>query len=148
MRYQALAVAVLLALSMNAAFAASPSEVLRQQRSRIDHAISARNALLDRIHFAGHNDDSVQLASINSSELTVEYALQALEGVLALGGRGAGKDRSLKAVGQSMLMVCQLQVGQMVSDTAQLTDSRIRDEVEKQIENIRAACDAIVAETN
>lgn len=70
---------------MNAVFAAAPSsEVLRLQRSRIDQAISARNALLERIHFAGHNDDSVQLASINGSELTVRYALEALEGVLAV----------------------------------------------------------------
>jgi hypothetical protein len=36
----------------------------------------------------------------------------------------------------------------MVSDSAELEDSRIREEVQKQIENVRAACGAIVAATN
>ncbi|MEM5388339.1 hypothetical protein VSR68_32945 [Paraburkholderia phymatum] len=148
MRNQAIAFAALLALIANGAVAASPSEVLRQQRLHIDNAITARNAMLDRIHFVGHNDDSVQLASINGSELTVEYALQALEGVLGLVHRGSGKPVDLKAVGEPMLMLCQAQVTQMASDSAQLADSRIRDEVEKQIDNVRAACSAIVAVTN
>lgn len=148
MRKQTILFAALLALVANGAFAASPGEVLRQQRLRIDNGITARNAMLDRIHFVGHNGDSVQLASINASELTIEYALQALEGVFGVVHRAPGKEVRLNAVGEPMLMLCQAQVTQMTSDSAQLADSRIRDEVEKQIDNVRAACGAIVAVTN
>jgi hypothetical protein len=41
-----------------------------------------------------------------------------------------------------------IQVSQMASDSAEPVDSRIRDEVNKQIENVRGACGAIVAVTN
>jgi hypothetical protein len=153
MRYNVLAIAALLIFTTSGAFAASAADSLKQQRSRINVAITERNALLDRIHFTGHNDDSVQLASINASELTVAYALQALENVIEL-VRPAGRQKNgrsqggLGGVGEPMLMVCQFQVAQMVSDSAQLGDSRIREEVQKQIENVRAACGAIVAATN
>lgn len=153
MRYNILSVAVLLFIATSGAFAASTADSLKQQRSRINKAITERNALLDRIHFTGHNGDSVQLASINASELTVVYALQALETVIELvrpdarqkSGRSQG---GLGGVGEPMQMVCQLQVDQMDSDSAELEDSRIREEVEKQIENVRAACGAIAAATN
>jgi hypothetical protein len=153
MRYKVLAVAALLIFTTNGAFAASATDLLRQQRSRIDNAVTARNALLHRIHFVGHNDDSVQLASINASELTVEYALQALESVIGLVRPGARQmngrsEGSLRGVGEPMLTLCQLQVTQMASDSAGVVDSRIRDEVQKQIENVRAACGVIVAVTN
>jgi hypothetical protein len=153
MRYQAFILAALLASATTGAFAASPVDVLRQQRLKINHAIDERNALLDRIHFVGFNDDSVQLASINASELTVAYALQALESVVELDRSSAqqpnnDRNRGLRPVGQSMLMVCQFQLSQMDSDSAELKDSRIRDEVQKQIENVRAACGAITAATN
>jgi hypothetical protein len=148
-----LAVAALVVFTTSSAIAAPDVELLKQHRARIDDAITTRNALLDRIHFVGHNDDSVQLASINASELTVEYALQALENVIELvrpaaqqtNGRGG---KSLRGVGEPMLMLCQAQVSQMASDSAELVDSRIRDEVNKQIENVRGACGAIVAVTN
>ncbi|MCX4151996.1 MULTISPECIES: hypothetical protein [Paraburkholderia] len=157
MRYKVLAVAALLIFTTSGAFAASAADLLKQQRSRINAAITARNALLDRIHFTGHNDDSLQLASINASELTVAYALQALENVIELvrpaarqtnsGGAGAGAG-SLRGVGEPMLTLCQVQMTQMASDSAELVDWRIRDEVQKQIENVRAACGAIGAVTN
>ncbi|MFM0265587.1 H-NS family nucleoid-associated regulatory protein [Paraburkholderia sediminicola] len=152
MRYKVLAVAALLIFTTSGAFAASAADLLKQQRSHINAAITARNALLDRIHFTGHNDDSLQLASINASELTVAYALQALENVIELvrpaarqtNGAGAGAG-SLRGVGEPMLTLCQVQMTQMASDSAELVDSRIRDEVQKQIENVRAACGAIGA---
>jgi hypothetical protein len=152
MRTKILAFASLLVLTAGGASAATSVDLLRQQRSRIDNAITARNTLLDRIHFAGHNNDSVQLASINASELTVEYALQALEEAIELlrphtqktNGSGQGK---LGGVGEPLQMLCQVQVGQLVSDNAELEDSRIREEVEKQIDNVRAACSAIVTVT-
>lgn len=153
MRYNVLAVAILLMFTVSGAFAASAADSLKQQRSRINNEITERNALLDHIHFTGHNGDSVQLASINASELTVAYALQALENVLEL-VRPAAPQKSgqtqggLGAVGESILMVCQLQLAQLVSDSGELKDSRIRDEVQKQIENVRGACGAIAAATN
>ncbi len=70
-----------------AAAPVTPLQSLQMQRSRVDAGISDRTALLDRIHFSGHNDDSVQLASINAAELTVEYALQAVEAVVAIDER-------------------------------------------------------------
>lgn len=44
-----------------------------------------------------------------------------------------------------MLMVCQAQVTHLVSDSTQLDDPRIREEVDKQVDDVRAACGAIVA---
>jgi len=108
MRDRLLTLAALFVFTTGNAFAAAPSALLRQQRLRIDGAISARNALLDRIHFVGGNDDSVQLASISASELTVEYALQALEGVFAMIDHRTGKQAGLKSVGEPMSMLCQL----------------------------------------
>lgn len=46
-----------------------------------------------------------------------------------------------------MLMVSQDQVTQLVSDSAQLEDPRIREEVDKQVDTVRAAWGAIVAAT-
>jgi hypothetical protein len=153
MRYNILAVAALLIIATSGALGASATDSLKQQRSRINNAIAERNALLDRIHFTGHNGDSVQLASINASELTVAYALQALENVIELVGpatrqKNGRREGGLGRVSEPMLMICQFQVDQMVSDSAELEDSRIRDEVQKQIDNVRAACSAIVAVTN
>jgi hypothetical protein len=57
------AIAASLIFTTNGVFAASPVDLLERQRALINNAISERNALLDRIHFVGQNDDSVQLAS-------------------------------------------------------------------------------------
>jgi hypothetical protein len=141
--------AALMLAAINSALAATPHDVLLQKRAWINDAIDARNRFLDQIHFAGHNNDSAELASINSSELTVVYALQALDDVLGIvDKRSVTVRKGLKQIGDSMLMVCQAQVTQIVSDAAQLDDPRIRNEVDKQVDNVRAACGAIVAVTN
>lgn len=141
------AIAALLIFTTNGVFAASPADLLEQQRARINNAVTERNALLDRIQFVGHNDDSIQLASINASELTVAYALQALESVIPLVRPGVS-GASLRGVGEPMQMLCEFQVTQMISDSVLLVDSRIRDEVQKQIENAKSACGVIVAVTS
>ena len=145
----AIILAVLLLASSAMAHGATPRDALQQQRAKINDAIDARNRFLDRIGFAGYNNDSAELASINASELNVVYALQALEDMIRIvDNKSATVRDGLKQVGNSMLMVCQAQVTQLVSDSAQLDDPRIRNEVDKQVDNVRAACGAIVAATN
>lgn len=141
------AIAALLIFATNGVFAGSPADLLKQQRARINNAVTERNALLDRIQFAGHNNDSVQLASINASELTIAYALQALESVIPLVRPGVS-GASLKGVGEPMQMLCEFQVTQMICDSALIADSRIRDEVQKQIKNTKSACGVILAVTS
>ncbi|MFL9889049.1 hypothetical protein PQR66_38925 [Paraburkholderia agricolaris] len=80
----AIMLAVLLLASSTMARAVTPRDALPQQRAKINDAIDARNRFLDRIGFAGHNNDSAELASINASELTVVYALQALDDVIGI----------------------------------------------------------------
>ncbi|MBN3761136.1 hypothetical protein [Burkholderia sp. Ac-20365] len=141
--------ALLLLASSPIAHAATPLDVLQQQQTKINDAIDARNRFLDKIGFAGHSNDSVELASINGSELTVIYTLQALDDMLRIVEKKSATVRTgLKHVGNSMVMVCQAQLTQIASDGAQLDDSRIRKEIDKQINNVRAACDAIVAVTD
>ncbi|WP_155301732.1 hypothetical protein [Burkholderia gladioli] len=47
-----------------------------------------------------------------------------------------------------MEMICQSQLGQILFDSALLSDERIRSEVEKRIENVRDACGAISSATS
>lgn len=141
--------AMLLLAASTMAHAGSPRQALQQQRAKINDAIDVRNRFLDRIGFVGNNNDSAELASINGSELTVVYALQSLDDLLTIvDNKSATVRGGLKQVGNSMLMICQAQVAQLVSDSAQLDDPRIRKEVGKQVDNVRTACGAIVAATN
>jgi hypothetical protein len=81
--------------------------------------------------------------------LTVIYKIQAMDDVVRIvEKRSSTGQTGLKRVGNSMLMGCQAQLTQAACDGARLDDSRIRREAHKQIDNVRSACDAIVAATN
>jgi hypothetical protein len=138
----------LFSLSMSA-LAEHDIKPLTQQRAKMDAEINTRNALLDRLKIKPFTNDTNQLASINSSELSIEYTLEALENYLvSLDNSEKMKDedlskKTIEDMRRSLASICESQLVDLKVASDSLENSEIKKQVDKQAKNSEVACDMV-----
>jgi hypothetical protein len=118
---------------------------LIEQKTKIDDEITARNKLLDRLHIKPMSEETNLLASINSYETTVEYLLDAANSAMSLTLGHEAKDKAVQReqlanLSSALTNACTAQKMEMLFTNEQMPNVPVKEEVIKQIENVRTAC--------